>query len=328
MLVRFVYACLIVLSTSISACWWTTGEAVSDEYPSHKVRLIVPFAAGGPTDVIARIVAGRLSEAWGQQIYIENVLGAGGNLGVEDGARATPDGYTMLVVSTGFIVNPSMYTKVRYDPIKDFKPITLVASTPNVTMVTPTVPAKNLLDLIKLVKDNPGKYSYAQPVTGSTAHLAGELLKQKFGLDLVMVPFNGAPLAINSTLGGYTPIAFTALPPAVGSIKDGSLRGIAVFSDARSKALPDLPTSGEAGVPGMESDTLTGIVAPVGTSDDIVEKWHAAIVSMASDPEINRRLGELGFNVVADTPAEFGNRLKAESEKWSAVIKSAGIHLD
>jgi tripartite-type tricarboxylate transporter receptor subunit TctC len=328
MYLRIVYACLVGLCTTIAPCWWPSSDAAAGEYPSHKVRLIVPFAAGGPTDVIARLVAGRLSEAWGQQVYIENLLGAGGNLGVETAARAAPDGYTMLVVSTGFIVNPSMYTKVRYDPIKDFKPITLVASSPNVVMVTPSVPAKNLLDLVKLVKDNPGKYSYAQPVTGSTAHLAGELLKQRFGLDLVMVPFNGAPLAINSTLGGYTPIAFTALPPAVGSIRDGSLRGLAVFSNARATALPDLPTSGEAGVPEMESDTLTGIVAPEGTPDDIIEKWHATILQMAGDPEIRRRLGELGFNPVADTPAEFEKRLKSEMTKWNDVIKNVGIHLD
>jgi tripartite-type tricarboxylate transporter receptor subunit TctC len=186
---------------------------------------VVPFAAAGPTDVIARIVAQKLSEMWGQQVYTENVPGAGGNTGIGAVAQSPPDGYTILVVSTGFIVNPSMYAKLPYDPIKNFAPITLVAASPNVVSVNPAVQAKSLKELIELIKANPGKYSFAQPATGSTPHLAGELFKQKYGLDLVTVPFNGAALAVNSTIGGHTPIAFTALPPAMSNIKDGKLRG-------------------------------------------------------------------------------------------------------
>src|SRR5262249_54996087 len=250
----------------------------ADTYPDHKVRVIVPFAAGGPTDVIARLVSERLSEAWGQQLYVENMPGAGGNLGVETGGRAAPDGYTIIVVSTGFIINPSMYGKIGYDPVKDFTPISLVAASPNVVTVHPSVPAKDLKELIALIKANPGKYSFAQPATGSTPHLAGELFKQIYNLDLVTVPFNGAPLAVNSTLGNHTPIAFTALPPAIGNIKDGSLRGVAVLANERVAALPDLATNVEEGVSGLESDTLTGIVAPAGTPQAVIEKWHAAIV--------------------------------------------------
>jgi tripartite-type tricarboxylate transporter receptor subunit TctC len=297
-------------------------------YPDHKVRLIVPFAAGGPTDVIARMVAQRLSDDWGQQVYVENQPGAGGNLGTQIADRATPDGYTILAVSTGFIINPSMYTKVGYDPVKDFEPISLVAASPNVVAVNPAVPAKDLKELIALIKANPGKYNYAQPSTGSTPHLAGELFKQMFGLDLVTVPFNGAPLAINSTLGDQTPIAFTALPPALGVIKDGSLRGIAILAKQRIAALPDLPTNIEEGVPGLESDTLTGIVAPAGTPDFIVHKWNDAIVKMAADPEVKKKLDALGFVVVADSPAEFGDRIKSEMARWDKVVKAAGIHMD
>src|SRR4051794_2304527 len=176
------------------------GESSADTYPSHAVRLIVPFAAGGPTDVIARLVAQKLSEAWGQQVYTENVPSGGGNTGAGMVAHAAPDGYTILAVSTSFIVNPSMYDKVPYDPIKDFAPITLVAASPNILFVNPQVPAKSVKELIELVKSNPGKYSYAQPATGSTPHLAGELFKLKFNLDLVTVPFNGASLAVNSTI--------------------------------------------------------------------------------------------------------------------------------
>src|SRR5712691_6384189 len=302
--------------------------AFAQTYPTRQVRLIVPFAAGGPTDVIARIVAQKLSEAWGHQVVTENVPGAGGNTGVAMAARAPADGYTVLVVSTGFIVNPSMYSKIPYDPIKDFAPITLVAASPNVISVNPDVPAKSLKELVELVKANPGKYSFAQPATGSTPHLAGELFKQKYGLDLVTVPFNGAALAINSTIGGHTPIAFTALPPAMSNIKDGKLRGLAVLSAARSPALPEVPTNGEAGVPDLESDTLTGIVAPAATPRAIVERWRNDIATMVATPDVKQRLQDLGFAPVANTPEEFGARIKVEIARWGKVVRDANIHAD
>jgi len=304
------------------------GEAVAQNYPSRTIRMIVPFAAGGPTDVIARIVAQKLSETWGQQIYAENVPGGGGNTGIAMAARAPADGYTILVVSTGFLVNPSMYAKVPYDPIKDFAPVTLVASSPNVLSVYPEVPAKSVRELIDLIKANPGKYSFAQPGTGSTPHLAGELFKLRFGLDLVMVPFNGAALAINSTLGGHTPIAFTALPPAMANIKDGKLRGLALLSLKRAAVLPDLPTMVEEGVPDQESDTLTGVVAPAGTPPAIVERWNSEIARVVALPETSQRLQDLGFEPVADAPAHFGERIKSEIAKWAKVVHDANIRAD
>jgi tripartite-type tricarboxylate transporter receptor subunit TctC len=298
-------------------------------YPDHKIRMIVPFAAGGPTDVIGRLVAERLSDVLGQQVYVENMPGAGGNLGVETAKRADPDGYTILTVSTGFIINPSMYSKIGYDPLKDFAPISLVAASPNVVAVHPSVPAKDLKELVALIKADPGKYSYAQPSTGSTPHLAAEQMKQMFNLPgLVMVPFNGAPLAVNSTLGNHTQISFTALPPAIGAIKDGSLRGIAILAKQRVAALPDLPTNVEEGVPGLESDTLTGIVAPAGTPQAIIAKWHDAIVKMAADPAIKAKLDTLGFVAVANTPAQFAERIGSEAARWDKVVKAAGIHMD
>jgi tripartite-type tricarboxylate transporter receptor subunit TctC len=301
----------------------------ADSYPDHKIRMIVPFAAGGPTDVIGRLVAERLSETLGQQVYVEDMPGAGGNLGVETAKRAAPDGYTIVTVSTGFIINPSMYAKIGYEPLKDFAPISLVAASPNVVVVHPSVPAKTLKELIDLVKANPDKMSYAQPSTGSTPHLAAEQMKQMFGLGtLTMVPFNGAPLAINSALGNHTPIAFTALPPAIGAIKDGSLRGVAILAKQRVAALPDLPTNGEEGVPGLESDTLTGIVAPAGTPQAIIDKWYDAIVKMAADPEVKKKLDALGFVAVANSPAEFADRIRSEAARWDKVVKAAGIHMD
>jgi tripartite-type tricarboxylate transporter receptor subunit TctC len=313
---------------ALLAALLAAGGAAADSYPARPIRLIVPFAAAGPTDVIARIVAQKLSDAWGQQVYTENVPGAGGNTGIAMAAKAPPDGYTILVVSTGFIVNPSMYAKLNYDPIKDFSPITLVAASPNVISVHPSVPSRTVNELIDLVKTNPGKYSFAQPSTGSTPHLAGELLKLKYGLDLVTVPFNSAALAINSTIGGHTPIAFTALPPAMSNIKDGKLRGLAMLSIKRSPALPDVPTSIEAGIPDLESDTLTGIVAPAGTPKDIIERWHRDIVQMVAMPDVRQRLETLGFAPVANAPEEFGQRLKTEMAKWGKVVHDANIRAD
>jgi tripartite-type tricarboxylate transporter receptor subunit TctC len=302
--------------------------ASAESYPTRPIRLIVPFAAGGPTDVIARIVAQKLSESLGQQVVTENIPGAGGNTGVAMVARAPADGYTLLVVSTGFMVNPSMYAKIPYDPAKDFSPITLVAASPNVISVHPDFPAKSLKELVTLVKANPGKYSFAQPSTGSTPHLAGELFKQQYGLDLVTVPFNSAALAVNSTIGGHTPIAFTALPPAMSNIKDGKLRGLAVLAAQRSAALPDVPTNGEAGIPDLESDTLTGIVAPAGTAQEIIERWRGDIAKMVATAEVKQRLETLGFAPVANTPAEFSERIKVEIAKWGKVVRDANIRAD
>ena len=304
------------------------GNAAAEGYPAKPVRLIVPFAAGGPTDVIARLVAQKLSESFGQQVVTENIPGAGGNTGVTMVARAPADGYTILVVSTGFIVNPSMYAKISYDPVKDFAPITLVAASPNVVSVNPDFPAKSMKELVELVKANPGKYSFAQPATGSTPHLAGELFKQKYALDLVTVPFNGAALAVNSTIGGHTPIAFTALPPAMSNIKEGKLRGLAVLASKRSPALPDVPTNGEAGIPDLESDTLTGVVAPAGTPKEVIERWRGDIVKMVAAPEVRQRLEALGFAPVANTPDEFGARIKSEIAKWGKVVRDANIKAD
>jgi len=303
--------------------------AQTSPYPTHAVRMIVPYAAGGPTDVIARMVALKLSETMGQQFYVENLPGAGGNTGTATAAKSPPDGYTLLVVSTGFIVNPSLYAKgVPYDPVKDFAPVTLVATSPNVLTVNPDVPAKNVQELIALVKANPGKYSFAQPATGSTPHLNGELFKLAFGLDLVMVPFTGAAPAVTSTIGGHTPIAFTALPPAMTNIKEGKLRALAVLSTKRASALADVPTAAEAGIPGHEGDTLTGIVVPTGTPDALVARLNAEIKKLVALPDVKEKLDTLGFTAVADTPAEFGARIRSESAKWAHVIEQAKIKID
>src|SRR5215813_10709803 len=214
-------------------------------YPDHPVKVIVPFAAAGPTDVMARLIAQKLSQDLGKQFYVENQPGAGGNIGMANAAKAAPDGYTILVVSSSYVVNPSLYAKVTYDPYKDFIPITVAGDSPNVLVVNPSLPVKNVKELVDLIKANPGKYTFASAGSGTTPHLSGELFKLSYGLDLVHVPFNGAGPAIQSAVGGHTPIAFTALPPAAPMVRGGQLRALAVTSAARSSALPDVPTMEE-----------------------------------------------------------------------------------
>ena len=318
-------ACAVAAGVSSQAAYSQSEPAAS--YPSRSVRIIVPFAPGGPPDVIARIVGQKLSERMGQQFYIENIAGAGGNTGNGHAARSAPDGYTLLMMSTGFIVNVSLYSKLPYDPVKDFSPVSLLCSSPNVITVHPSVPAKTVKELVALIKAEPGRYSYAQPSTGSTPHLSGELFKLRFGLDLVMVPFNGASLAVNSTLAGHTPIAFTAVPPAVPTVKAGQLRALAVTSEHRVAALPDVPTMAEAGVPDQEAETLNGVLVPAGTPQEIIARLHREIAAVIALPDIAEKLTTLGFTPITTTPDEFALRIKTEMEKWDRVIREAKISI-
>jgi tripartite-type tricarboxylate transporter receptor subunit TctC len=304
------------------------SAAEAENYPNKPIRVIVPFAAAGPTDIIARLVGQKLGETLGQQFYIENIPGAGGNTGTAMVAKSPHDGYTLLVVSTGFVVNPSLYAKVPYDPIKEFAPITLIAASPNVMVVNPEVPARSVKELIELIKANPGKYSYAQPAIGSTPHLSGELFKLTYKLDLQMVPFPGAAPAITSTIAGHTPIAFTALPPAVTAAREGKVRALAVMADKRVAALPDVPTLAEAGVPDQEADTLTGIVAPAGTPQDIVDRLQKEIAKIVAAPDVKEKLDALGFIPIANSPQQFGARIKAEMAKWGKVVHAAKLKIE
>jgi tripartite-type tricarboxylate transporter receptor subunit TctC len=315
----------LVLGAALIA---TSVAGAEESYPIRPVRILVPFAAGGPTDVIARLIAQKLSERWSREVFVEDHPGAGGNTGTVIAARAAPDGYTLYMMSTGFMVNPSLYAKVPYDPIKDFAPVTLAAASPNVLFVHPSVRARNVMELIDLIRRNPGKYSYAQPSTGSTPHLSGELFKLRFGLDLVTVPFNGAAPAVNSTLAGHTPIAFTALPPAIANIKEGNLRGLAVTSHERVTPLPDVPTMTEAGVPDQEAETINGLLVPAGTPGDIIAKINRDTVAILALPDVKERLDVLGFRAVVSTPAEFGERIKSEIAKWDQVVRAAHIRIE
>ena len=294
-------------------------------YPNRPVKMIVPFAPAGPTDVIARLLAAKLSQSLGQQFYVENHAGAGGNTGTAMVAAAPPDGYTILVVSSSFVVNPSLFAKIPYDPYKDFAPVTLAAASPNLLIVHPSIAANSVKELVALVQANPGNYNYAMPGPGTTPHLSGELFKLSLKLDLTTVPFNGAGPAIQSIVGGHTPIGFTAVPPAAPLVSGGTLRALAVTSAKRSGALPDVPTMSEAGISGQEADTLQGVLVPAGTPKEIVDRLNREIVKAIALPDVKKQFDTLGFDPIANTPDEFAARIKEEIGRWAKVIREANI---
>ncbi len=318
------------LRVVFAAAWLLSGLVASsaENYPHRPVRVVVGFPAGGPTDAIARIVAQKLTDNLGQQFFVENVGGAGGNTAAGQVARVTPDGYTIMAISTGFVVNPSLYAKVPYDPVKDFAPVTLVAASPNIVVVNPQVPAKTLPELVQLIRDNPGKYSFAGPGVGSTPHLGGELFRLAFKLDLVHVPFTGAGPAVQATVGGHTPIAFTALPSSLSAVQAGQLRALGVASAERAAGLPDVPTYAEQGIKDQDADTLTGIVAPAGTPKEIVDLLYREIAKIVAQPDVKERLTVLGFNPVANTPEQYGARIKLEIDKWGKVVRDAKLRIE
>ena len=299
--------------------------ARAQSYPTRPVRVIVPFAPGGPTDVFGRLMAQKLSDQLGAQFYVENVGGAGGNIGMGQGARAAPDGYTLIVVPPNIVVNPELFEKVPYDPYRDFAPVTLAVTTPDVLSVHPSLPVRTVKDLVDLVKSSPGKYSFASPGTGTPGHLVGEDFRLSLGLDLVHVPFNSAGLAIGSTIAGHTLIAFTTPPPVVPQVKDGKLRALAVASKRRVSALADVPTMAEAGYPGIEGEAWFAVIVPAGTSKDIINLLHREIVRLIVLPDFKEKLAALGFDPVGTTPEECASLFKSEIEKWGKVIRSAGI---
>ncbi len=320
-----IHALLCCAATTLTALGVAPASAAG--YPDKPVKIIVPFAPAGPTDVMARLIAQKLSDNLKQQFFVENHPGAGGNIGMMAVARSAPDGYTILVASSSYTVNPSLYAKNPYDAFKDFAPVTLAAASPNILAVNPDIPAKTVKELIDFIKANPGKYSIANPGVGTTPQLAAELFKLTYKLDTASVPFGGAGPAVQSAVGGHTPIVFSALPPAAPQVQGGKLRALAVTAAKRSLALPDVPTMEEAGVKGQESETMQGILLPAGTPKEIVDLLNHEIVKVMGLPDVKEKCAQLGFDVVADTPAEFAAYIKADVEKWSTVIKDAKIPL-
>jgi tripartite-type tricarboxylate transporter receptor subunit TctC len=294
-------------------------------YPNRPVKMIAPFAPGGPVDAVARVLAPKLSEGLGQQFYVENHPGGSGNIGTALAAKAPADGYTVLVISSTLVVNPSLFAKLGFDTTTDLAPVSLVGVSPQVLLVHPSVPAANLKELVAWVKASPGQYSYAHAGLGTPGYLAGEMLKQAFGLDLVAVSFNGGGPAITSTIGGHTPVLYTSISTAAGHIKQGTVRALAVTGARRSPALPDVPTLAEAGAPGQESDIILGVLVPAGTPQDVVDRLHREIVRIVALADVRERLSALGFEPIASTPKEFADRIRWEIDKWTKVIRAANI---
>jgi tripartite-type tricarboxylate transporter receptor subunit TctC len=301
------------------------GATWAQTYPDRPVKMIVPFAPGGPADIVARLLTQKLSEQLGKQFYVENQVGAGGNIGMGNAARAAPDGYTIVLVSSSYMVNPSLYRKVPYDQAKHFLPVTLAASAPNVLVANPSLGVGTVAELAALIRANPGKHSFASAGMGTTPYLSGELFKLSLGADLVHVPFNGSAPAIQSTLGGHTPFAFVVLAPVVSHVKEGKLRALAVLSAQRSSALPDVPTIAQAGFAGYEADTLLGVLVPAGTPQGVIDVLHREIARIEALPDVKERLDAVGFVPVANTPDEFAAVIAAETAHWSKVIRDANL---
>jgi tripartite-type tricarboxylate transporter receptor subunit TctC len=310
------FAALVAAEASVAQ---TSG------YPNRPVKMVAPFAPGGPVDVVARVLAPKLSEGLGQQFYVENHPGGSGNIGTALVAKAPPDGYTVLVISSTLVVNPSLFAKLGFDTTADLAPVSLVGVSPQVLLVHPSVPAASVKELIAWVKASPGQHSYAHAGLGTPGYLAGEMFKQAFGLDLVAVAFNGGGPAITSTIGGHTPILFTSISTAAGHIKQGTVRALAVTGARRSPALPEVPTLAEAGAAGQESEIILGVLVPGATPQEVIDRLHREIVRIVALPDVRVRLSALGFEPIASTPKEFADRIKWEIDKWAKVIRAADI---
>jgi tripartite-type tricarboxylate transporter receptor subunit TctC len=310
---------------AIALVFISAGAASAQTYPARSVRAIVAFAPGGVTDTVTRLVAQKLSENLGQQFYVDNLPGATGNIGTAQAAKAAPDGYTLLFAFSSYVVNPTLFDKIPYDPDKDFDPVTLAVTSTTVLTVNPMVPATTVKDLIALIKANPGKYSYSTAGAGTQAHLTGEQFRLLLGLDLVHVPFGGGSPAIAAVVGGHTPIGFTSPAASIAQIKQGNLRALAITGDKRSQILPDVPTLAEAGYPEIVGDSWVGVLAPAGTRKDIIGLIQREIAKIIAVPAMQARLMELGTEPVASTPDEFAIRIKAEIATWAKVIRAAHI---
>jgi tripartite-type tricarboxylate transporter receptor subunit TctC len=304
------------------------AENAAGGYPARQVRIIVPYPAGGPTDVMARLVAQHLSESLGQSFFVENLTGASGVVGTVAAANSPGDGHTLLFVTNDFAVAPTVSTKVNYDAIKSFAPVTITAASPQVVVVHPSFPAKNMQELITLATANPGKYNYASLGIGFGQLSSERLFRLGLGLDVVRVPFPGAAPIITSTLAGHTPIAFLGLPPAAPHIKEGTLRALAVTSPKRSPAFPDVPTMAESGVRDQESELIIGVVAPAATPKPIVDLLQRQIARIVALPDVKQKLDALGFSPVASTPEAYAAQIKADIETWSKVVRDANIKVD
>ncbi len=304
-------------------------QAAAQRYPARPIRIVVPFPPGGSTDILARALGHKLTEAWGQQVMVDNRPGAGGSIGAEAAAKAPADGYTLLMAHIGTLaVNPALYPRLGYDAAKDFAPVSMVAIVPNVLVVHPSVPAKSVAELIDHARRNPGKLNYSSGGNGSAAHLAMEYFKLQTKTDVVHVPYKGTVPAVTDVISGQVSLTMTGAPAVMPHAQSGKLRALGVSSTARLDAFPQLPTIAESGVPGFDATQWYGIVAPAGTPVDIVRKLNETIVSIMGSKDMKERLNTEGAIAAANTPEEFARFIEAERRRWGAVVKAAGMRPD
>jgi tripartite-type tricarboxylate transporter receptor subunit TctC len=306
-----------------------TAPAAAETYPSHPIRVIVPYTPGGITDIVARLVGQKLGERLGQTVVVDNRPGAGGNLAAELVAKSAPDGYTLFLgVNATQSIAPSLYASLPFDPVRDFQPITLIASGPLVLMLHPSVPARTVQELVALAKAKPASLNFASSGNGGASHLAGALFKQVAGIDIVHVPYTGTAPAVTDLLAGQVQIYFDPVITAKPNIDSGKLRALAVTSSKRSAALPDVPTMAEAGLPDVVFTTWLGFLSAAGTPPAIVATLHDATVAVLHEPDMQARLAAQGLDVVGDTPAEFAAFIAADSVAMARLVKSSGAHVD
>jgi tripartite-type tricarboxylate transporter receptor subunit TctC len=306
-----------------------SSAALAQAYPSKPIRMVVPFPAGGTTDILARAAGQKMSEAWGQPVVVDNRPGAGGNIGSDAVAKSPNDGYTLLMGTVGtHAINASLYAKMPYDHVKDFAPVVLVAGVPNVLVVHPSVPANSVQQLIAYGKANPGKLNFASSGSGTSIHLSGELFKTMTGVQMTHVPYKGSAPAVSDLLGGQVQLMFDNLPSALPHIKAGKLKALGVTSRTRAASLPDVPTIHEAGVPGFDATSWFGLLAPAGTPRDVVTKVNAEVAKWLASPDGKEKLAAAGANAAGGTPEDFAKHIAAETTKWAKVVKDSGAKVD
>jgi tripartite-type tricarboxylate transporter receptor subunit TctC len=320
---------LVLAGLALAATVAAPLNASAQAYPAKPITIIVPFAAGGTTDILARVIGQALNKELGQSVIVDNRAGAGGNIGGALAAKAAADGYTLFMGTVGtHAINQSLYKKMPFDPIKDFAPLTRVAMVPNLLVAHPSKPYKNVKELIAYAKANPGKVNYGSSGSGSSIHLSGELFNAMAKVDMVHVPYKGSAPAVSDLIGGQIDIMFDNMPSAIQHVRAGKLRPLAVTTAKRSPELPDVPTIAEAGVPGYEATSWFGMFAPTGTPAPVVARLNGALVKVLADPEVKKKLAEQGAEPYAEKPEQFAEFIRKETAKWSKVVKDSGASAD
>jgi tripartite-type tricarboxylate transporter receptor subunit TctC len=303
--------------------------AQAQPYPSKPIRFVVPYPAGGPLDTVARLLGQKVAESTKQPVVVDNKPGAGGNIGADAVAKSPPDGYTILMGAVAtHAINPTLYANIPYDAVRDFIPVTQVASTPNVLVVHPSIPAASVREFIAYAKANPGKLNFGSGSTGSAGHLAGELFKAMAGVDMTHVPYKGAAPAMNDLIGGQIQLMFDNLASSLAQVRAGKVRALAVTTAKRTALAPDLPTIAESGLPGFDISTWFGIFVPAATPREIVDRLHAEFTAALAAPELREKMLNLGAEPVGSTPEEFARYIRGEAEKYARVIRSSGARAD